>query len=179
MLVDMRFLGLVLILAGAYLAVQSQAWLPTIAKLASHVALPALPLTAIGVTALVVGLALLAIPRRSGAELSDREVREELARRGFTFSEDVGGWRASGEWAGQPLQVRKISGYEASRFGRPWVIEVSLRGKPSEPWPLSPERGKVVDVRDHGFSVTIPELSHHGRHRGTAEAIDAVVAARA
>ncbi|MBA3710235.1 MAG: hypothetical protein H0W83_15600, partial [Planctomycetes bacterium] len=93
-------------------------------------------------------------------------------------SDDVGGWRAQGSWDGVPILVRRVSGYEASRFGRPWVIEVSLEGRPGEPWPLSPERGKVVDVRDHGFSVSIPELSHRDRQPAFAQRVAEVIAAR-
>jgi hypothetical protein len=116
--------------------------------------------------------------RRPAEDISDGPIRAELARRGFERGDDASGWRAKGMWNGVPLVVRRVSGYEASRFGRPWVIDVSLEGRPEEPWPLAPERGKIVDVRDHGFSVSIPELSHRDRQGGFADRIDAIIAAR-
>jgi hypothetical protein len=172
-----RAVGLALLLLGAYLAAQDQGWFPDAARLARVMTIPALPLslTAIGIGGALVGLALVALPRRRAAELGDAPVRSALEGRGFVIIGDVGGWRAEGEWEGAAIVVRRVSGYEASRFGRPWVIEVSLRGLPREPWPLPPEEGKVVDVRDHGFSVTIPALSRPDGHARVDRLIAAVV----
>jgi hypothetical protein len=140
--------------------------------------LPALPvsLLVIGLGVGAFGLVLAALPRRRGVEHGDAVIRAELERRGFLITPDVGGWRADGEWDGRKALIRRVSGYEAARFGRPWIIEVSLRGVPREPWPLHPDEGKVVDRRDHGFSVTIPALGRPVDHRRVSDLISAVVA---
>src|SRR4051812_17400276 len=173
----MRTIGILLLLIGTWLAVQGQAWLPPVARLAHWVQLPSLPvsLLVIGIGVGVLGLVLAALPRHTGVDLSDAPVRAELERRGFLITADVGGWRADGEWSGRKLLVRRVSGYEASRFGRPWVIEVTARGRPREPWPLVPEEGKVVDVRDHGFTATIPALGRPDGQARAAALIGAVV----
>jgi hypothetical protein len=172
----MRFLGLCLLLAGAYAL--AQPYLPTALRLESLVRFPALPLTPIGAVLGVLGLFLLLKPRRRRAGAGDDSIRDQLRRRGLTISSDVGGWRADGNWKGTEVVIRRTEGYEASRFGRPWVIELSLPGRPREPWPLTRDRATVVDVRDHGFSVTIPDLSLPGGYERLESRIDDVLASR-
>jgi hypothetical protein len=174
----MRTLGFLLLIVGAALAVQGHAWLPAPLQLGHWVQLPTLPvsLLVIGLGLGALGLVLAVIPRRSGPEHTDAVIRAELEHRGFLITADVGGWRADGEWDGNKALIRRVSGYEAARFGRPWIIEVSLCGVPREPWPLHPDEGKVVDRRDHGFSVTIPALGRPTDRDRVAHLISAVVA---
>ncbi|MBA2481187.1 MAG: hypothetical protein H0V44_11040 [Planctomycetes bacterium] len=175
----MRSLGILLIILGLYWG--AQPYLPKEARIASYVTVPALPVApvVIAVGAVLLGTVIaVASRRRRSDDISDAPIRSELARRGFSFTDDVGGWRAKGMWDGVALVVRRVSGYEASRFGRPWVIDVSLEGRPEEPWPLTPDRGKIVDVRDHGFSVSIPEVSHRGRQGDFAARVEDIIAAR-
>ncbi len=171
----LRFIGLLLLLAGAY----GLAWkhLPAAARFTVPDSISSLPLpvgaptfAAVG----LVGLVLLLWPRRrAGKALADDPIRRDLVRRGFTVIAEVSGWRAEGDWKRVPVVIRRSEGFEASRFALPWVISIEVRGRPREPWPLSPTEGKVVDVRDHGFAVSLPAVTRSQDRLGPL--LDAVI----
>jgi hypothetical protein len=126
-----------------------------------------------------VGLGMLLIrPRRTGALLSDAPLIGMLEHAGFSVLRSVRGWQASGMWRGTPLVVRLGPGYEATRFGRPWTVVVSLPGRPAEPWPLLPEEGLLLDVRPEGFSVAMADLSRPERQHLFSSRLDQLVAQR-
>lgn len=126
-----------------------------------------------------VGLGLLLVrPVRPPALLSDAPLVAVLERAGFTLHRSVRGWQASGTWRGTPLVVRLGPGHEATRFGRPWTVVVSLPGRPAEPWPLMPEEGLVIDVRTDGFSVAMADLSRPERQHLFASRLDTLIAQR-
>ncbi len=171
----LRYLGLILIFTSAY----GLAWkhLPASARLTIPDRIAALPVP-VGVPTFaalgVVGLLLLLWPRRGpGKALADDPIRRDLVRRGFLLIAEPSGWRAEGDWKRVPVVIRRSEGFEASRFALPWVISVEVRGRPREPWPLSPTEGKVVDVRDHGFAVSLPAVTRAQDRLGPL--LDAVI----
>jgi hypothetical protein len=174
-----RLPALLCIVSGAWLA--AQPWLPEPARLARHVALPgavAALLVPAGGALVALGAALLLIPRRRGAAASDHAIVATLTRHGFRFTPLAEGWQASGSWREVPMVLRRGGGREAARFGRPWVVVVSLPGRPAEPWPLHPAQGGVVDLRHDGFSVSLPDLCVPGQQDRLAERLDIIVASR-
>lgn len=171
----LRLIGLLLLLAGAgglalrHLPADARQRLP---RELSDVRLPVGDVTF--ATLGTVGLLLLLWPRRrSGAPLADDPLRRLLAKREFLLVTEPNGWRAEGEWKRVPVIIRRSSGFEASRFALPWVISVEVRGRPREPWPLPPTDGKIIDVRDHGFTVSLPAVTH--AQDRLASLVDAVV----
>jgi hypothetical protein len=126
-----------------------------------------------------IGLGMLLVrPRRSGPLLSDAPLINVLEHADFTVHRSARGWQASGLWHGTPLVVRLGPGHEATRFGRPWTVVVSLPGRPAEPWPLLPEEGLVLDVRPEGFSVAMADLSRPERQYLFASRLNMLVAQR-
>jgi len=162
----MRALGLLLLAVGALLI--ARPFVPVLAGLPVPVGWPT------GVALALVGLVLLR-PRRAPAAERDA-IADDLAARGFAFADETHGWRARGDWQGRAIEIRRVRGYEASRFGLEWVVEVSVRGRPTEPWPLPPDQARVVDQRDHGVSVCLPAVSRPGAGAGLPDAIAAVLA---
>ncbi len=132
-----------------------------------------------GAALAAIGLGMLLIrPRRSGPLLSDAPLVSVLDRAGFTVHRSARGWQASGLWQGTPLVVRLGPGHEATRFGRPWTVVVSLPGRPAEPWPLLPEEGLVLDVRPEGFSVAMADLSRPERQHLFTSRLNTLVTQR-
>lgn len=132
-----------------------------------------------GAALAAVGLGMLLIrPRRSAPLLSDAPLISVLDRAGFTVHRSARGWQASGLWQGTPLVVRLGPGHEATRFGRPWTVVVSLPGRPAEPWPLMPEEGLVLDLRPEGFSVAMADLSRPECQHLFASRLNTLVAQR-
>jgi len=177
-------LALILLAAGAWLLLPDL--LPPNFR-PSAVPLPAV-LTAnsqsAGILAGVAGLLLLGLPavgrilRRSGHTLDDAPIRRELARRGFDMEDLIQGWISRGEWDGVPLVVRRLEGGEASRFARPWMIDISVPGTPSEPWPLMPTQAKLIEVRPGGFTVVMPEVTFPATMARFPQLVTAVLKAR-
>lgn len=163
----MRILGLLLLVAGSILIARPS--VPTLAAIALPVGWPA------GAALAVAGLILLLRPRRRAAAEHDPVV-EGLRARGFAFTDEAHGWRARGDWQGRAVEIRRVRGYEASRFGLEQVIEITVRGRPTTPWPLAPDQARLVDQRDHGVSVALPAVSRPGAEGGLAAAIAAVLA---
>ena len=162
----MRTLGLFLLVIGALLI--ARPFVPVLAGLPLPVSWPT------GVALTVVALVLLR-PRRPPAAERD-VIADDLAQRGFAFTDEANGWRARGDWQGRVIEIRRVRGYEASRFGLEWVVEVSVRGRPTEPWPLPPDQARLVGQRDHGVNICLPAVSHAGAEAGLAAAIDLVLA---
>jgi hypothetical protein len=145
-----------LIIAGCCFA--AQVWLPSNLRLTMSGSLDQMALPA-GIIAAALGMILLfwRAPRRP--TFSDAPIVSALIAEGFQMSKTPDSWQASGTWKGVPLVVRRSAGHAAGRFGRPWTIVVSLPGQPIEPWPYLPEEGLIVELRDHGFSVAMADLS--------------------
>ena len=163
----MRFIAVVLLALG--LALVAKPFIPA-------PALAALPLHwASGVVLAAVGLLLLVV-RPGRMPSTPRDLVAEQLGRGFVFTDEAHGWRARGAWDGRPIEVRCVRGYEASRFGLERVVEVSVRGRPTTPWPLAPDQARLVDQRDHGVCVAMPAASRPGAERGIPAAITAVLA---
>src|SRR5688572_16782391 len=117
----------------------------------------------IGVAAMVFAL-LLSLRRRGGtAEITDRPIKDELIRRGFHFIAIDRGWQAEGQWNQVPVIVRRVSDYHATRFGRPWVITVTLSGNPVEPWPFLPDQAGIAERTNNGFTVGIVDCTYAGQ----------------
>jgi len=131
-----------------------------------------------GGSALGAGALLLAVRRRRrGDDVSDAPIRSALAARGFRFIDLGAGWQADGRWGDVELSVRRQSDYQATRFGRPWVLVVHLPGEPRHPWPFMPDQGKVIERDSRGFVVVVAELSFDGQQGLLAERLDALCAA--
>jgi hypothetical protein len=163
----MRVLGVLLIVAAVVLGLR-----PHVPGL-SAVTLPDLGLGAVALALL--GLVLLLLPRGRPAVERD-QVAEALAASGFAFADEAHGWRARGEWKGRRIEIRRVRGYEASRFGLERVVEVTVRGVPSEPWPLAADQARIVDRRDHAVSVALPTVSRPGGEAGLGAQLDRVLA---
>lgn len=103
-------------------------------------------------------LLLLAGSRRRAVAGGDGDVAGELAGRGFRrVALDRDGWLAEGLWEGIPLAVRRRSDQPATRFGRPWVLTVTLPGQPREPWPFLPDQGLILERQDARFTVVVAD----------------------
>jgi len=161
----MRLLGLLILIVGGVLI--ARPWLPVL-----PFGLPGWPT---GAALALIGLVLLARPRRAAPVAPDR-IAEDLTARGFTFADEAHGWRARGDWRGRAIEIRRVRGYEASRFGLEWIVEITVRGTPAEPWPLPPAEARCVDRRDHGVSVALPAISRPEGAAGFAAQVDAVLA---
>jgi hypothetical protein len=172
----MRFLGSLIALAGLYLVVYDL--LPIVAQypLISH--FPVFLQRLAGAAAIVIGLLLRLRRRSSGDDISDHRIRDELKRRDFTFIALERGWQADGSWNKVAVSVRRQSDYQASRFGRPWIISVQIPGSPREPWPFTPEQGKIVETRAEGFSVVISDCTYEGQQGRFAERMDRLIEQR-
>lgn len=132
-----------------------------------------------GAALAAIGLGMLLIrPRRTEPLLSDAPLVSVLERAAFTVQRSARGWQASGLWQGTPLVVRLGPGHEATRFGRPWTVVVSLPGRPAEPWPLLPEEGLILDVRPNGFSVAMADLSRPERQYLFSDRLNILIAHR-
>jgi hypothetical protein len=166
----------ILLLVGCYgLAFTA---LPTIAQLPFIADLPALWRIGGSAAAVVVALLLFVGRRGPGADLSDRVIKDELSRRGFHFITIERGWQAEGQWNKVPVVVRRQSDFQASRFGRPWVIVVSLPGKPNDPWPFVPEQAAISERRADGFSVVIVDCTYSGAQGRFSGRMDQLVGSR-
>ncbi len=167
-----RALGLMLIITGA--AAIGARWIP------AHL----LPLPAAwwwlgaGAGAGVLGLTLIWKRTKRGVTFGDAPLVNVLKERGFTISPERDGWMAHGTWKSIEMVVRKSSGYQASRFARPWTIAVGLPGTPIEPWPLLPEEGLIVEQHASGFTVTCTDLSRVERMHRLSERLDQLVKLR-
>ncbi len=173
-------LAILLICGGAWSA--SQPWLPEAARLDRFVSVPSALTTVMrpaGALCAALGVVLLLLPRRRSAGLpSDDTIVATLTRSGFRFDHHTDGWLAQGAWRGVPVVVRRGSGREAARFARPWVIVVSLPGRPAEPWPLPPSQGGIIEIRPEGFSVSLPDLSSPDQQSRLAQRLDTIIASR-
>lgn len=171
----MRILsGLVLLIVGVYLAVYG--WLPVPAQ----VALPAVLMTwglVGGVALAVVGVLLLRPSPRKPA-FGDGPLVSTLTQAGFRIAPIPNGWQGQGTWKGVAVTVRKSSGHDAGRFGRPWTIVVALPGHPAEPWPFLPEEGLIIERRPDGFSVAMADLSRPERMHRLGERLDQLISQR-
>jgi hypothetical protein len=160
-----RLLGLLLLAAGVTLLLRGH--IPALASL------PSTPAAAFAL--LLAGLVLALFPGgRQGA--SADPLRADVARRGFILSDEARGWRAEGAWQGRAIAIRRVSGYEASRFGLDTVVEVIVAGHAAEPWPLPPDLGRLVERREAGCTVAIPALSRPGQEDRLARLVDGVLA---
>jgi hypothetical protein len=169
---------LLLVAGGVLLA---QFYLPEAPRLPPNLRLPApwawyqVPL---GALFIVSGLALWLFSGRRPVGQDDAPLVKTLAGHGFQVTPCEGGWQAVGTWGRTPLVVRKTIGREASRFGRSWVIVVSMEGQPIEPWPFLPEQGSLVELRPDGFSVSLPDMYKADRQAALAQRLDALIASR-
>ena len=162
----MRAFALLLLVVGALLI--ARPFVPALAGLPVPVGWPT------GVALAVLALVLLRGRRAPAAEHD--VIAKDLAQRGFAFTDEAHGWRARGDWQGRAIEIRRVRGYEASRFGLEWVVELSVRGRPTEPWPLPPDQARLVGQRDHGVNICLPAVSRPGAGAGLAVAIAAVLA---
>lgn len=176
MLLIMRFLSVPFILSGVYLLVYD--FLPIAAQWPWISHYPASWQRIAGLIVVVVGLLLRLRSRAAGDDISDQPIRAELQKRGFRFIALDKGWQADGAWNQVSVSVRRQSDYQASRFGRPWVIVVLVPGQAREPWPFPPEQGKIVESRPEGFSVVIVDCSYDGKQGVFAQRMDQILAQR-
>ena len=165
------------IVVGAWMA--AYAWLPAIAQLP----LPAIITTwsiPLGVVLAVVGLLLLLL-RRAPQKMAfgDGPLLSTLKQAGFRINPIPNGWQADGAWKNVTMKVRKSTGHEAGRFGRPWTIVVTLPGQPAEPWAFMPEEGLIVEQRDESFTVAMADLSRPERMHRLGERLDQLLGQRA
>lgn len=172
----MRFLGALIILAGLYLALYDLLPIAAQYPLISHFAVSLQRI--VGAFAIVVGLLLRLRRRSSGDDISDHRIRDELKRRNFSFIALERGWQADGSWNDAVVSVRRQSDYQASRFGRPWIISVQIPGSPREPWPFTPEQGKIVETRAEGFSIVISDCTYEGQQSRFADRMDRLIEQR-
>lgn len=163
------------IIVGAWLA--AYAWLPAIAQLPLPGVITAwgVPL---GVVLAVVGLLLLRRAPQKPA-FGDGPLLSTLKEAGFKINPIPNGWQADGAWKGVTLKVRKSTGHEAGRFGRPWTIVVTLPGQPAEPWAFMPEEGLIVEQRDENFTVAMADLSRPERMHRLGERLNQLLGQRA
>jgi len=176
-----RFLGLVLILLGAaavalpHLPIAVRDQLPSQLPDRSHHR--EWPIG--GGVAIALGVLLIAIPRRrKGPAIADNPVRKLCARRGFSFTEFPDGWQARGDWNGETITVRWDSGYHAGRFGRQYVVVLTVPGEPIEPLPLRHDQVVLAERHADRFDVILLEAGVAGKQDRVAERIDEVLSAR-
>lgn len=164
-----------LFLAGGFLFAL-HGWLPEFPRIPLPTALAnwAVP---IGIGIAACGLLLLRQPRRKLA-LGDRPLVSTLEEADFHFISVTHGWQAEGTWKRVPLIVRKSVGHDASRFGRPWTIVVTLPGQPLEPWPFMPEEGLIVERRKDDFSVAMADLSRPEKMHRLGERLNQLLTQR-
>ena len=168
------FIALLILTGGALFALHG--WLLEIPRIP-------LPMTLanwtvpIGLGIAVSGLLLLRQPRRKLA-LGDRPLVSTLEESDFEFTSVPHGWQAEGTWKSVPLIVRKSVGHDASRFGRPWTIVVTLPGQPLEPWPFMPEEGLIVERRKNDFSVAMADLSRPEKMHRLGERLNQLLTQR-
>lgn len=115
---------------------------------------------------IIVGSLMLVGRRRSGTSAPVDAILAAVKQRGFEVVDEAHGWRSRGTWDGRPVEIRHVRGYEASRFGLESVVEVTIRGRPTDPWPLMPDVARIVDQREHAVSIALPACSRiDGAHR--------------
>jgi hypothetical protein len=164
------------IVVGAWLA--AYAWLPAIVQLPlpAIIASWTIPL---GVVLAVVGLLVLLLRRApQKPTFGDGPLLSTLKEAGFKIGPVPNGWQADGAWKGVPLKIRKSTGHEAGRFGRPWTIVVTLPGQPAEPWAFMPEEGLIVEQRDNSFTVAMADLSRPERMHRLGERLNQLLGQR-
>lgn len=137
--------------------------------------LPEAPLSRAAVAAMFLGLVLIVFGRRAPKPKPQDPVEAALRAHGFGFVDEANGWRARGAWEGRTIEIRRVRGYEASRFGLEWVVELTVRGIPEDPWPLPPDQARIVDRRDHAVSIAFPSVSRPGGESGFAAAVEATL----
>lgn len=167
-------IGLLLLTGGALLALHG--WLPEFSRIPLPAALASWAIP-IGVGSAVSGLFILCQPRRK-LGLGDRPLLSTLEEADFHIASIPNGWQAKGTWKSVPLIVRKSIGHDASRFGRPWTIVVTLPGQPFEPWPFMPEEGLIVERRKDDFSVAMADLSRPEKMHRLGERLNQLLAQR-
>ncbi len=168
-------IALFLLIGGSSFALHR--WLPEFLRIPLPTALAnwAVP---IGVGIAVSGLLLLRQPRRKLA-LGDRPLISTLEEAGFRFTPIPNGWQADGNWKGVALIVRKSTGHDANRFGRPWTIVVTIPGLPLEPWPFLPEEGLIIEQRNKDFRVAMADLSRPEKMHRLGERLNQLLTPRA
>lgn len=175
-----RFLGLILLLVGTFGFITP--WLPP--EVTRHVPLDLVQPATLnlvtwgGAGVMLVALLLLFKPRRLQAAIDDAPLRRVLLKRGFEFTEFPDGWLARGDWNDEPVSLRWDSGYHAGRFGRPYVVVLTVPGTPLEPLPLRHDQVVLAEKAAEHFSVILLEAAMSGRQDQIPRRVDEVLAAR-